>query len=419
MNQQKDYYEVLGVSRDADQKTIKRAFLKLARTLHPDVNKAPDAEQKFKEVNEAYTVLSDERKRANYDRYGSPDGPGGFGSDYVDMSDIFNGDGFGINDIFDSFFGGGAASAQAGRAARTRGRDMAITIQVTLAEAASGCTKTISYERLAPCDDCNGTGVAAGGHEKACDRCHGTGRVVQVQRTIFGQMQTQTTCPVCHGTGRVVDKPCETCEGQGRTPSHETVKVQIPAGVHSGQTVRLHGYGEAGVRGDTSGDLVVNIQVAQDERFQRQGDDLYTSVQVDSIQAMTGTTVTIDGVLKGERVDVEVPAGCQYGQEVHVERHGMPRANSHARGSLIAVIQVRTPTDLTPEQKALVHQLAESMHGSSLHEHEEQEGEDPGRDVDAEYQARAVRKEAEREAQRRSKARAAKKPKGPFRGRRR
>lgn len=409
---QRDYYEVLGVSRDADQKTIKRAFLKLARTLHPDVNKAPDAEEKFKEVNEAYTVLSDERKRANYDRYGNPDGPGGFGSDYVDMSDIFNGGGFGINDIFDSFFGGGA-SAEAGRAARTRGRDMAITIRITLAEAASGCTKTVAYERLAPCDDCNGTGVAEGGHEKTCDRCHGTGRVVQVQRTIFGQMQSQSTCPVCHGTGRVVDKPCETCEGQGRTPSHETVKVEIPAGVHSGQSIRIRGYGEAGVRGDVSGDLVVNVKVADDERFQRQGDDLYTTVSVDSIQAILGTTVTLDGILKDERVDVVVPAGCQYGQEVRVERKGMPRANSKARGSLIAVVQVRTPSELSPEQLALVRQLAESMHGSAGAKRRDEEGDSPAMDAEAAYEAKVAQKDSERRAKARTR-----KSKNPFKGKR-
>ena len=176
MDKERDYYEILGVDRDADDKTIKRAFLKKARTLHPDVNKEPGAEERFKEVNEAYSVLSDPRKRSNYDRYGTPDGPGGFGSDYVDMSDIFGGSGFGFSDIFDSFFGGGASSG-GGRAARTRGRDMGITLRITLEEAAAGCTKTVAYDRLAPCDDCGGTGAADGGHEQACSRCGGTGRV--------------------------------------------------------------------------------------------------------------------------------------------------------------------------------------------------------------------------------------------------
>ncbi len=346
---EKDYYEVLEVPRDADAKTIKRAFLKKAKKLHPDVATAPDAEEKFKEVNEAYSVLSDDQKRANYDRYGDPDGPAGFGgggSDYVDISDIFGGGGF--SDIFDSFFGGGRG--QAGSQARTRGRDMGIRLQISLAEAASGCTKTLSYERLAPCDDCGGTGVSAGGKVCTCERCHGTGRVIEAQRTIFGTMQTQSTCPVCHGAGKTVDKPCETCDGQGRTPSREKVEVQIPAGIHSGQTVTVEARGEAGVRGDASGDLVVSVEIRDDERFERQGDDLYCSVKVDSLEAIVGTTVTIDGILDDEKVTIDVPAGCQFGQHVVVERRGMPRTGMIARGNLVAVVQVETPQDLNPKQ---------------------------------------------------------------------
>ncbi len=346
---EKDYYEVLEVPRDADAKTIKRAFLKKAKKLHPDVATAPDAEEKFKEVNEAYSVLSDDQKRANYDRYGDPDGPAGFGggSDYVDISDIFGGGG-GFSDIFDSFFGGGRG--QAGSQARTRGRDMGIRLQISLAEAASGCTKTLSYERLAPCDDCGGTGVATGGKVCTCERCHGTGRVIEAQRTIFGTMQTQSTCPVCRGTGKTVDKPCETCDGQGRTPSREKVEVQIPAGIHSGQSVTVEGRGEAGVRGDTCGNLVVSVEIRDDERFERQGDDLYCSVKVDSLEAIVGTTVTIDGILEGEKVTIDVPAGCQFGQHVVVERRGMPRMGMIARGNLVAVVQVETPQDLDPKQ---------------------------------------------------------------------
>lgn len=355
MEPRRDYYEVLGVDKNADQRTIKRAFLKLARTLHPDVNKSPDAEERFKEVNEAYSVLSDERKRANYDQFGNPDGPGGFGSEYVDMSDIFGGGFGGISDIFESFFGGGASHG--GRAARTRGRDMGVTLRISLAEAAAGCTKTIAYDRLSPCDDCNGTGVQEGGHEKVCDRCNGSGRVVEVQRTIFGQMQSQTTCPVCHGSGRVVDKPCETCEGEGRTPSHEKVKVDVPAGVRSGQSIRVNGYGEAGVRGDTTGDLVVTIQVLEDERFERQGDDLYLVVPVDAIDAMLGTTITVDGILEDERVKITIPAGCQYGQHVEVAGCGMPRLGSNGRGTLVAAVQVTVPTDLTPDEVEILQHM--------------------------------------------------------------
>ena len=354
----KDYYEILGVDRDADEKTIKRAFLKLARTLHPDVNKEPGAEERFKEVNEAYSVLSDERKRANYDRYGSAEGPGGFGADYVDLSDIFGGGGFGINDIFDSFFGGGRGGGQ-GRAARTQGRDMGITLGITLAEAAAGCTKTLAYDRLAPCEDCGGTGSSDGGGAKTCERCHGTGRVVEVQRTIFGQMQTQGACPECGGTGQVVEHPCETCGGQGRTPSRETVEVEIPAGAYSGQTFTVADKGEAGLRGDRQGSLVVQLEVQPDERFERQGDDLVCRVEVDALEAMVGTVVTLEGILADEVVEIEVPAGCQFGQRVTATGHGMPRQGSTARGNLIAVVQVAVPTDLTLGQTEAVRALVE------------------------------------------------------------
>ena len=348
----KDYYEVLGVDRDADAKTIKRAFLRKARKLHPDVNKEAGAEERFKEVNEAYSVLSDERKRANYDRFGNPDGPGGFGGDYVDMSDIFGG---GFGDIFDTFFGGGRSADV--RQQRTRGRDMGITLRISLEDAAAGCTKTISYDRLAPCDDCNGTGVGEGGHETTCSRCGGSGRVVEVQRTIFGQLQSQSTCPACGGSGRVVDNPCETCGGQGRAPEREQVDIEVPAGVHAGQSLRIEGKGEAGIRGDRPGDLVVRIDILQHERYERQGDDLFCQVQIDAFEAMLGTTVTIDGIMEGEQVQVEVPAGCQYGDQVLVEGLGMPRLGTGARGNVIAIIDVRIPDDLTDKQKAILRDV--------------------------------------------------------------
>lgn len=355
MQPKKDYYEVLGVAKDADARTVKRAFLKKARECHPDVSDSPSAEEEFKEVNEAYSVLSDDTRRANYDRFGDPDGPGGFGggSDYVDMSDIFGG--FGMDDIFSSFFGGGGTAA---RQARTRGRDMGLTLRLSLEEVASGCKKTLAYDRLAPCDDCNGTGVAEGGTVKTCERCHGTGRVTQVQRTILGQMQTQGPCPTCHGTGHVVDRPCETCQGQGRTPNREKVEVNVPAGVYSGQQIRVPGFGEAGVRGDKSGDLLVSVQIDDNARFQRQGDDLYCQQKVSAIQAMLGCRMTIDGILEGEEVEVVVPAGCQHGQQIEVNGHGMPRYGMKARGRLVVVVLVVVPDDLTDEDAAALQEIA-------------------------------------------------------------
>lgn len=357
MQPSKDYYEVLGVDRDADAKTIKRAFLRKAREVHPDVSDAPDAEERFKEVNEAYSVLSDEQRRANYDRFGDPDGPTGFGggSGYVDMSDIFGG--FGMGDIFSSFFGGGMGGG--GRTACTRGRDMGVTLHITLAEAAAGCTKTIAYDRLAPCDDCNGLGVGEGGSVHVCDRCHGTGTVVTVQRTILGSMQTQTTCPDCGGSGQVVDNPCETCGGQGRVPNRERVEVKIPAGARSGMTVTVADKGEAGIRGERGGDLVVTIAIEPNETFQRQGDDLVCRLDVDALDAILGTTVEMPGILEGEVVTIEVPAGCQHAQPITVSGMGMPSPYGSYRGNLIAVVGIQVPTDLTDEQLETLREIAD------------------------------------------------------------
>lgn len=365
MDSKRDFYEVLGVERDADQKTIKRAFLKLARKLHPDVNDAPDAEEKFKEVNEAYSVLSDERKRANYDRYGDPDGPAGFGGSSVDMSDFFGG-GFGINDIFDSFFGG-MGSQRGGASVRTHGRDMGIRLQITLEEAAAGCTKTISYTRLAPCDDCGGTGVAEGGSVRTCDRCHGSGVVIEIQRTIFGQMQSQTTCPVCHGDGRVVDHPCETCGGSGRTPEKETVELTIPAGVRMGQTISVPGKGEAGIRGDMAGDLVASIEILPHERFDRQGDDLVCTVAIDALEAIVGTDVNVPGILEGENVVVEIAPGTQFGEHVVCHGHGMPNVSTGLRGDLVALIQIVTPTDIEGEDLVDIERIVAARTLSRIH----------------------------------------------------
>jgi len=344
----RDYYDVLEVAKDADAKTIKRAFLKKARVLHPDVSDDPHAEEKFKEVNEAYSVLSDEQKRSNYDRYGDASGPSGYGSDYVDVSDIFGGSGFGINDIFDSFFGGGCLARWArhadawsrhGYQARHHARGGRGRLQEDHLLRPPGPLRRLWRHWFF------GRRIA-----QALWSCKGTGVVTTVQRTIFGQMQSQATCPDCGGTGQVVDKPCETCDGQGRTPSKETVVVEVPAGVRTGDTVRVKDKGETGVRGDSSGDLVVSIEVLQHDRFERQDDDLYCAVTVDSLQAIVGTSVSIDGIFAGERVEIKVPAGCQYGSQVVAEHRGMPRKGRTSRGRLVAVIRIETPTDLTRTQ---------------------------------------------------------------------
>lgn len=353
MSDKRDYYEVLGVERDADQRTIKRAFLKRAREVHPDVSDDPHAEEKFKEVNEAYSVLSDEQKRANYDRFGTAEGPGMGGSGYVDISDIFGGMG-GMDDIFSSFFGGAAGGGRASRQQRRQGRDMAISLGVTLEEAAEGCTKTIAYDRLAPCEDCHGSGRADGAQEKQCPRCHGTGYVTTVQRSIFGQVQSSAPCPDCHGEGTVIDHPCDMCDGQGRTPAHERLDVKVPAGIASGRQLRVSGYGEAGFRGAASGDLIVTVQVADHDRFERHADDLYTKVEVSMVQAALGCSVTVDGIMPDEHVELHVPAGTQYGETVSVEGYGMPRMGREGRGRLVARVVVTVPRKLSAEARALL-----------------------------------------------------------------
>ena len=358
MSDKRDYYEVLGVERDADARTIKRAFLKKAREVHPDVSDDPDAEMKFKEVNEAYSVLSDEQKRANYDRFGTADGMGGSG--YVDFSDIFGG--MGMDDIFSSFFGGGAAGGHAGRQQRRQGRDMAISLSVTLEEAAQGCTKTISYDRLAPCEDCRGTGLAEGAKEEPCKRCHGTGYVTQVQRSIFGQVQSSAPCPDCHGEGTVIDHPCDMCDGQGRTPTHEKLDIKVPAGISSGRQLRVSGYGEAGYRGAPAGDLIVSVEVERHDRFERHGDDLYLDLSVSMVQAALGCTVEVDGIMPDERVSVHVPAGSQPGALVTVEGRGMPRiGGGGARGRLVARVKVVVPTELSTEARQALERYEEAV----------------------------------------------------------
>lgn len=356
MSDKRDFYEVLGVDKDADQRTIKRAFLKKARTVHPDVSDDPDAEEKFKELNEAYSVLSDEQKRANYDRFGSADGPG-MGSGYVDFSDIFGG--VGVDDIFSSFFGGGAGGARA-QQQRRAGRDMAISLTVSLEEAARGCTKTISYERLATCEDCGGTGAAEGGKVVTCSRCGGTGYVTQVRNSFFGQVQSTAPCPDCQGQGEAIDHPCDICDGQGRTPTHEKLDIEVPAGIATGRQLRVSGYGEAGFRGASSGDLIVSIQVADHERFTRSQDDLYCDVPVSIAQAALGCTVTVDGILEDEKVEVVVPAGTQFGGVVTVDGFGMPRSGGGgSRGRLLARIIVKVPENLSSEARSALEKYAE------------------------------------------------------------
>lgn len=359
----KDLYEILGVSKDASDAEIKKAFRRRARELHPDVNKAADAEDQFKELNEAYDVLSDPNKRAQYDRFGTIPGAagGGYGggSGYVDFDDLFGGGFGGMGDIFSSFFGG--RGGQGGRPARKEGRDMGVGLRITLEEVARGVEKEIVYDRLAPCPDCKGTGLGENGKVVTCPECGGKGRVVSVQRTFLGDMQTATTCKKCNGTGSSIENPCPECEGQGRVPDRQRVTVKVPAGIRDGQQLRVGGFGEAGIQGAQAGDLIVTCRVQPHEFFERDGDDLHGRANVSFIQAILGAEIEIDGIMPDEKVQVRIPAGCQNEQVVRVKGFGMPRLKSDIRGNMYVHVNVVIPEKITKKQRELLEKLADEM----------------------------------------------------------
>lgn len=362
----RDYYEVLGVDKNASKKEIKRAFLNLARKLHPDVSDDPDAEEKFKEVNEAYSVLYDDQKRQNYDQFGDPNG---FGGSSFDMGDMFSGFGS-VEDIFSTIFGGGSASGRARTSQpRTAGRDMSIRLRISLEDAAAGVTRTISFDRDAPCDQCAGTGSKTHAQATVCPECHGSGSTVEVHRVAFGAMQTEVPCKTCGGTGRVISDPCDHCHGQGRMRKTETVEVKIPAGVRSGQRLTINNMGEAGLYGDKSGDLLVTVEILPHERFERRGDMLYTVIDVDALHAIVGQTITIDGILDNEKVKVKVPAGTQHGDEVHVKGRGMLEWGRGIRADLVAVINVVTNTDFDKKELKALTDLVKK-HDAKVTKHE-------------------------------------------------
>jgi len=300
-------------------------------------------------------VLSDSTKRAQYDRYGkvsSAGGPGGY--QYVDFNDLF-GSGFGMGDIFSQFFGGAAY----GRAnIRQEGRDMGIGLKLTLEEVAAGTKKEIVYDRLAPCDTCSGTGVGQGGKTIECSSCHGSGKVISIQRTFLGDMQTQTICPDCGGTGKTIDIPCADCEGQGRLPDRQHVTIDVPHGIRDGQQLRLSGYGEAGIHGAPAGNLIVTVRIEPHREFKRDGDHLHLRKQISITQAALGAKVMVDGILKDESVEVEIPEGCQNEQVVRVRGRGVPRFRKETRGDLYVHMEVVIPRSLNKRQRELLEEFA-------------------------------------------------------------
>ena len=355
-----DYYRILDVSKDANDAEIKKAFYKKARELHPDVNRAADAEERFKELNEAYDVLSDTTKRAQYDRYGKVSGVGGPGGyQYVDFDDLF-GSGFGMGDIFSQFFGGAAY----GRAnIRQEGRDMGIGLKLTLEEVAAGVKKEIVYDRLAPCESCGGTGVGQGGKTVECRNCNGSGRVITIQRTFLGDMQTQSICQECGGTGKTIDLPCQECEGQGRLPDRQHITIDVPHGIRDGQQLRLSGYGEAGIHGASAGNLIVTVRIEPHREFKRDGDHLHIRKQISITQAALGAQILVDGILRGEQVEVDIPEGCQNDQTVRVRGKGLPRFKKDTRGDFYIHVEVLIPRNLNKRQRELLEELALELGG--------------------------------------------------------
>lgn len=348
-----NYYSVLGVDRGVSPADLQKAFRRKAREYHPDINKEPGAEEHFKEVNEAFEVLSDPKRREYYDRYGSMEG---YGQGMPDMSDMFD-----MSDLFSVFFNGGRSSA--GAAVHTAGRDMGAQVRISLQEAATGVKKQISYNRLATCESCHGTGAAEGGTTVPCSTCHGTGEVITTQRTILGAMQTRSVCPDCGGTGSVIDKPCPECDGQGRAPARERVNVEIPAGVRDGQQLRIAGRGEAGFRGAAAGNLIVTVVIDDDETFQRHGDDLHVRVELSITQAALGAELSIEGILPDESVEISVAAGSQTDDVIRVRGKGMPRLSRPVRGDLLAHLDVVVPTTLDSRQRELLEELSSTLDG--------------------------------------------------------
>lgn len=353
---QRDYYEVLGVSKNASSDELKSAFRKLARQYHPDVNKEADAEEKFKEINEAYAVLSDEQKRAAYDRFGhagvrGPNGQPDFSVDFTDFADIF-GDLFG--------FGGFGRSSSRSRNAPRRGADMQYHLDLTFEEAVFGAEKEISISRDEPCNRCHGSGAEPGTSPTRCSTCNGSGEVRQVRQTILGSMVQVTTCPTCKGQGETISTPCRTCQGRGLERQTRTKVVSIPAGVDTGTQIRLAGEGQPGTNGGPNGNLYIAIQVKPHKYFRRQENDILLNLNINIAQATLGADVqvpTVDGPVETLRI----PGGTQPGKVLRIKGKGVPRLRSNGRGDQLVLINVEIPTNITSDQRRIFEELAESL----------------------------------------------------------
>jgi molecular chaperone DnaJ len=340
VSEKRDYYDVLGVQRNADPGELKRAYRRLAMELHPDRNPGnPEAEGKFKEASEAYQVLADPERRAVYDRFGHSGPAAGFGAGFNDIGDIFSA----FSDIFGDVFRGGGGGSRA----PSRGADIETRLAITFADAATGVTKEVKILRRAPCASCRGTGALAGSTPETCQQCGGRGQVMHSQ----GFLMISTTCPICRGEGKIIRTPCGDCQGTGIDHQEDTLQIAIPAGVDDGSTLRLMGRGEAAPRGGRPGNLYVILRVEADPRFERDGADLHTEVGVSFPQLALGDRIAVPTLDRNAQEEIDLPAGTQPGDTLTLSGRGMPRLEDRGNGDIIVHVKLHVPTSLSPEEE--------------------------------------------------------------------